>query len=470
MTSRMQQRRDTAANWTTNNPTLAAGELGFETDTGKFKIGNGSSTWTALSYASGGEVGDITGVTVSNGIAGTSLTGPVPALTLATTAKGDLLAGTGSNTAQALAVGANATVLTADSTTATGLKWAAAFAGKTSNNKILNGDFFINQRDFTSNTADGAYNFDRFLQKNSGGSCTVTPQTFTLGTAPVAGYEATNFLQSITASQSAAGDFAYHSQRIENVRSMAGQSVVISFWAKANTGTPKVGVQLVQNFGSGGSPSAEVSTPISAITLSTSWARYEVTVLCPSITGKTIGSTANTSYLAVNLWQSAGANFATQSSTTGIQNFTLQLWGVQLESGTIATSFAISTGTTITELLSCQRYYLRWGNNGIAGQVFAVSSGGDSSFFGQTVTYIVWVLAVKMRAAPTFGQSGAFQLFGGPAGAGNNITSWGGSGVLTTPDSVYTTAGLTTAIGANPPPVLRANSDGAAKLTVSAEL
>jgi len=50
-------------------------------------------------------------------------------LTLATTAKGDLLAGTGSNTAQALTVGANDTVLTADSTTATGLKWAAAAAG-----------------------------------------------------------------------------------------------------------------------------------------------------------------------------------------------------------------------------------------------------------------------------------------------------------------------------------------------------
>ena len=53
MTSRLQQRRDTAANWTSNNPTLAAGEIGLETDTSKFKIGNGSSTWTALTYANG---------------------------------------------------------------------------------------------------------------------------------------------------------------------------------------------------------------------------------------------------------------------------------------------------------------------------------------------------------------------------------------------------------------------------------
>ena len=46
----MQQRRGTAAQWTAANPTLAAGEIGFETDTNKFKIGNGSSAWTALSY------------------------------------------------------------------------------------------------------------------------------------------------------------------------------------------------------------------------------------------------------------------------------------------------------------------------------------------------------------------------------------------------------------------------------------
>jgi len=46
----MQQRRGTAAQWTAANPTLAAGEIGFETDTSKFKMGNGSSAWTALTY------------------------------------------------------------------------------------------------------------------------------------------------------------------------------------------------------------------------------------------------------------------------------------------------------------------------------------------------------------------------------------------------------------------------------------
>ena len=50
MATRMQQRRGTAAQWTAANPTLAAGEIGFETDTNKFKLGNGSTAWTSLAY------------------------------------------------------------------------------------------------------------------------------------------------------------------------------------------------------------------------------------------------------------------------------------------------------------------------------------------------------------------------------------------------------------------------------------
>ena len=50
-TVRIQVRRGTASEWTTANPILAAGEMGVETNTNKFKFGNGSSTWTALSYA-----------------------------------------------------------------------------------------------------------------------------------------------------------------------------------------------------------------------------------------------------------------------------------------------------------------------------------------------------------------------------------------------------------------------------------
>jgi len=49
----MQQRRDTAANWTSADPTLLAGELGYESDTGKLKIGDGSTAWSSLAYEPG---------------------------------------------------------------------------------------------------------------------------------------------------------------------------------------------------------------------------------------------------------------------------------------------------------------------------------------------------------------------------------------------------------------------------------
>ena len=50
MADRIQIRRDTAANWALANPVLAIGELGFETDTLKLKIGSGTETWNTLSY------------------------------------------------------------------------------------------------------------------------------------------------------------------------------------------------------------------------------------------------------------------------------------------------------------------------------------------------------------------------------------------------------------------------------------
>ena len=47
---RLAIRRDTAANWTSEDPTLAQGEFGYEADTGSLKIGDGATAWTALGY------------------------------------------------------------------------------------------------------------------------------------------------------------------------------------------------------------------------------------------------------------------------------------------------------------------------------------------------------------------------------------------------------------------------------------
>src|SRR6056300_437003 len=60
MATQIQLRRDTASNWTSNNPTLAAGEFGWESDTNRFKIGTGSAAWNTLGYASEGDTAGIT--------------------------------------------------------------------------------------------------------------------------------------------------------------------------------------------------------------------------------------------------------------------------------------------------------------------------------------------------------------------------------------------------------------------------
>lgn len=59
-----QIRRDTKAEWIANNPVLASGELGYEMDTKRLKIGDGSTRWTYLSYFTGGiitEEGPVSG-------------------------------------------------------------------------------------------------------------------------------------------------------------------------------------------------------------------------------------------------------------------------------------------------------------------------------------------------------------------------------------------------------------------------
>lgn len=112
MAIQIQLRRGTAAQWTSANPILAQGEFGYESDTTKFKVGNGTASWTALSYASGGLD------------AATASTLFVPDTSF--TAKGDILAGLGSGTFNNLPVGPNTYVLTADTSASAGIKWAAA--------------------------------------------------------------------------------------------------------------------------------------------------------------------------------------------------------------------------------------------------------------------------------------------------------------------------------------------------------
>jgi hypothetical protein len=232
----------------------------------------------------------------------------------------------------------------------------AFLAGK---NKIINGDFNINQRNFTSTVytgGNGNYDFDRWVSSTGGDSTsTITPQTFTPGAAPVAGYEGKTFYRCVTSGGTNSTTRADVAQFIESVRNFAGQTITVSFWAKAASGTPSIGLEVTQSFGSGGSPSSNVNTAGGAIPITTSWARYSATVAIPSISGKTIG-TANNDYLGVRLWLSAGSSNATRASSIGIQNNTFDIWGVQAEAGSVATPFQTATGTIQGELAACQRY------------------------------------------------------------------------------------------------------------------
>jgi hypothetical protein len=264
-------------------------------------------------------------------------------------------------------------------------------AGK---NKIINGDFAINQRDFTSVSGSTvtSIGFDRWVNSGSGGTITYTAQTFTLGSAPVAGYEGKNYIDVQTTGQSASNVTTRLDQRIESVRTFAGQTATFSFWAKAASGTPKIAVELDQQFGTGGSPSSRVTTYGGQVTLSTSWARYSVTIAVPSIAGKTIG-TSGSDYLALDLWVSAGTDFNARTGSLGIQTNTFSIWGVQAEAGSTATPFQTATGTIQGELAACQRYYTRLnaGNTGIA-STFGMGYAGSA-----TVANIFVPLPVPMR-------------------------------------------------------------------------
>jgi hypothetical protein len=72
--TQIQLRRGTAAQWVSANPVLAAGEQGFETDTNKLKIGNGSTAWNSLSYAISGANGTVTSITAGTGLSGGTIT------------------------------------------------------------------------------------------------------------------------------------------------------------------------------------------------------------------------------------------------------------------------------------------------------------------------------------------------------------------------------------------------------------
>jgi hypothetical protein len=216
-------------------------------------------------------------------------------------------------------------------------------AGK---NKIINGDFGIWQRGTSfTDPAGGTYFTDRFRTSYDGTaptSRTYSQQTFTSGTAPVAGYEGRFFARTAITTKGS-NTRAGLTQLIEDVRTFAGQTVTLSFYAKCDTARTG-SIQMVQQFGTGGSPSAVVTFNDSSVSFTSSWARYTLTVAVPSISGKTLG-TNNDSSVAITLFH------------TSANGSTFDVWGVQVEAAQTASNFQTATGTLQGELAACQRYY-----------------------------------------------------------------------------------------------------------------
>ena len=369
--------------------------LGSAIDTSFVDL-KGGTTGQILSKASNTDLdytwitndqGDITGITASSPLTGGGTSGAVTLGILSGTTSNlgaVQLSDSTSSTSTTLAATANAVKTTYDLANSA---YAGAFtnnfyAGK---NKIINGDFDIWQRGTSGFSAPG-YTADRWRYAVGNGAAGVSRQAFTPGAAPVSGYEGKFFLRYALSSASSSGTPTLE-QRIEDVQVEAGQTVTVSFWAKATSGASPTSVVLTQNFGSGGSTAVD-TTVVSSPSYTTSWVRYSYSVAVPSISGKTVGTS---SYLSLVF------NFALNSTFTSFD-----IWGVQVEAGSVATPFQTATGTLQGELAAAMRYYQVIG--GVANSYPLIGGYGAAG----TPVYTPILFPVPMRGTPAITKNGTW--------------------------------------------------------------
>jgi len=367
-------------------------------------------TWIA------NDQGDITGITAGTGITVTSPTGPVPTVTF-------------------------------DQANFGGGQFSA---GK---NKVINGDFSIWQRgtSFTNPAGGtGVYLCDRIrlFYGGTGATRTISQQTFTPGTAPVSGYEGQFFFRYDQSVAGTGDTFNQISNVIEGVRTFAGQTITLSFWAKAAASTTLGQVSINQNFGSGGSTT--VNTAFGTPTITTSWTRYSYTVTLPSISGKTIGAN---NFIEIR--------FLLPNNAT----FTLDLWGLQLEAGSTATPFQTASGGSYQgELAMCQRYYQR---------ITPATAGASFSGFAATTSQALFSVpfAQTMRTAPTaLEQTGTVTDYAIRSTAGNTNCNVVPTFISASTAFIVVDAQVAATLTAGQGVLLRFNNAGVTYLGWSAEL
>ena len=286
-------------------------------------------------------------------------------------------------------------------------------------NLIHNSMFNVAQRGAGPWTAAGNYLADRWQQTFGGGSTFVTVAAITDGSRAQIGDEAAEYaLANAFVGSATAGSFNIIWQQIEDVRRLSGKTITVSFFAATLSGNLMLGVSLDQNFGSGGSPSPNVSGNGIAVTLGTTWTRYSVTLALPSVAGKTLG-TSGDSRTSLNLWHSAEATFAMRSGGVGVQSGTIFLWGVQLEIGSVATP--LEKPEPSDDVRRCQRFY-QTGYTAFLGYGAASQQIGMSGIFSPA-----------MRASPTMTIAGAV-IYGNASGFvftyNNNVNFTGAANAI----------------------------------------
>lgn len=225
-------------------------------------------------------------------------------------------------------------------------QWVSVMPSQTTvdvaQNYIINGAFDIWQRGTSFTNGAFAFDADRWLNGYDGTIGAHTQTQVVLSPGEIAGFNGKYARRWNITSAGSGSTYRNLIQRIEEISILAGKTVTVSFWAKADTNTRTITPAFYQSFGTGGSTA--VSTSGSAITLSTSWVRYSQTLTVPSISGKTVGANSFT-------------ELQLQMSLNTVM--TVDVTGVQVENGSVATSFKRAAGTLQGELAACQRYYWR---------------------------------------------------------------------------------------------------------------
>jgi hypothetical protein len=257
--------------------------------------------------------------------------------------------------------------------------------GDVGRNLIHNALFNIGQRGVGPFTVNG-YTLDRWeiVANTDTFSVTQTPLNDSDRVA-IGDEQASSMIANTFTGTSGAGAFTVLIQPIENVRRLAGKTVTVSFWAACG-GTLKLGVNVNQLFGTGGSPSTTVPVPGQSVSVTGAWTRYSLVFTLPSISGKVLGTNVNHA-TGLYFWYSAGANSAIPSGNVGVQSGSIYLWGVQLEVG--STMSPLEKLDIADDLAKCQRFY---------------QTGAIQFYFYSTAGQTVGVsasLPVFMRAPPT---------------------------------------------------------------------